>query len=171
MGATRWPAEIVATECRMPAHTLADAWGEFLGRVPWESFATLTFSPRLVSDVSQDLARDESIWWCHQTARILRRPVGWLVAPERGRGGRWHSHVLLVGTGGDLGDAPGAMWNQRCGRIDFQTVYNAPGAVLYTTKSAASIGEVTLSDTLKRYRPCLLEKPALALWPEESSSE
>ena len=42
MHSSRWP-EIQATQGRVSGERLDRAWGEFLGRVPWQLFVTLTF--------------------------------------------------------------------------------------------------------------------------------
>jgi hypothetical protein len=164
MHSNRWP-EIQATQGRVSGERLDRAWGEFLGRVPWQLFVTLTFNPRRWPSVDQRLAAKEGIWWCQQAARLVRQPVAWLVATERHRDGRWHVHVLLAGLPDGLGCAPESMWKQRCGGIDVRAVHAGSGAVVYATKTAAMTGDVELSDTLTRYRSRLDVSLRVALYP------
>lgn len=170
MQTTYWPFEVSATQCRVRGDALPRAWADFLGRVPWQLFVTLTFDPKRWPSVDQRLTRKEAMWWCQQVGRLLRRPVAWLVAAEQGRGGRWHAHVLLVGIGDGLGKAPEAMWQQRCGQIDVRPVRGGARAVVYTTKSAALTGEVELSDTLSRYRSAGKEQAWVDLYPSMSTA-
>src|SRR5689334_19944682 len=88
---------VVATSATLRGDELKRAWAQFLGRVGWEFFVTLTFDPNRVPDVDRALAVSEARWWCGDVARLTRTPVGWIIAAERGHGGRWHAHVLLVG--------------------------------------------------------------------------
>lgn len=170
MFTTKWPAAVSAepdwsTRNRAKARRLGEAWSQYVGRVPWEWFVTLTFDPSVVFAVNARLADREAFWWCGTVARLQRRPVAWLYAPERGRSGRWHVHVLLVGTSGNL-EAAVAMWRERNGQIDMKAVARSPGSlVLYTTKDAALSGEVVWSDTLARYRDQLTLEPIVALYP------
>jgi hypothetical protein len=163
-----WP-DISATRSRIKGKELCATWGEFLGRLPWELFVTLTFDPYRVPSVDQQLASKEGQWWCGQTARLVRRPIAWVVAPERGRCGRWHAHAMLIGLQGELGQAPEAMWRQRNGQIKVRTVTEYHGLALYTTKSAALTGEIELSDTLSRYRALLGDGPLVDLYSPDRS--
>lgn len=143
----RWPERYA-----LCGETLANAWAEWLGAVHWQLFVVLTFDPSRVSAVSSKLANLETFWWCTQSAKVLRVPLGWLYAVERHRSGRHHAHVLMVGVpDDDLGPAPAAMWRQRNGHIDIRPVFEPRGAVLYSTKEAAASGEVVVADTMKRY--------------------
>jgi hypothetical protein len=170
MALTHWP-EIGATSARLRGTELEQAWGDFLGGVPWELFATLTFDPRRWRSVDRNLAVKEATWWCHQVGRLTRRPVAWLIAPERHHSGSWHAHALLVGLPpAGLGDAPEVMWQQRCGRIDIRNVYAGRQVVVYATKSAALNACVEFSDTLKRYRGHLNEVPRAALFPHAQAA-
>lgn len=133
---------------RTKGTVLAQAWAELMGRMPWEHFVTLTFDPKRVYPVTQHVASTEAFWWCSQTAHVSRSRLGWLYATERTPSGTHHVHVLLIGIGDSLGAAPVAMWRQRNGFIDARPVSEQIGAVLYTTKEAATTGEVVFSDTL-----------------------
>lgn len=165
MRAHYWPFEISATQCKVRGDALPRAWEIFLGHLAWQLLVTLTFDPSRWPSVERSLASKEATWWCQQVARLVRRPVAWLVTTEQGRCGRWHAHVLLIGLPDGLGEAPEAMWRQRNGRIDVKSVNKANGAVLYTTKSAALVGEVELSDTLRRYTKISVEIPRVRLHP------
>ena len=156
---------------RLRRDMLVDAWGCFLGRVPWQFMVTLTFDPRRIFPVDRQTAMREAVGWCHRLSWVVRRPVAWLVAVERGKAGRWHAHVLLVGAPDHLGPAPEAMWRQRNGFIRVMQVDQARGAVVYATKEAARLGDVELSDTLIRYRTRLPDRLCVALYAEDSRQQ
>jgi hypothetical protein len=130
---------------------LISAWGNWLGVVPWELFATLTFDPAKVYPVGAVLAGKEAYWWCGQLGRLHRSPVAWAFAVERGRSGLWHAHAVIVGVGFELGPAAPAMWRQRNGRIQISPVDNTRRVSLYMSKDAAVAGEIVVSDTVARY--------------------
>ena len=113
---------------------------------------TLTFDPKKGFPVSQGRAEREAWRWCTSLEWVFRRPVGWLYVTERGRSGLWHAHVLVIGVGEARWDLPQAWWERRNGRADIQPVFDGSGAVLYVTKNAGERGDVTLSDTLRRYK-------------------
>lgn len=139
---------------RLRGVEIARVWANWLGsRIPRDVFVTLTFNPKRAFGVSRARASREVFAWCQHAARVVRSPIGWIYAPERGaRGGQWHVHALMVGTTAEaLNGAPAAVWTTRNGRIDVRPVWDARGATLYTTKSAAATGEVVWSDTLKPY--------------------
>ena len=156
---------------RLRRDRLVDAWGQFLGRVPWQFMVTLTFDPHRIFPVGRQTAMREAVTWCHRVAWVVRRPVAWLVAVERGRAGLWHAHVLLVGAPDHLGPAAEAMWRQRNGFIHVTRVDTARGAVLYATKEAARLGDVELSDTLVRYRTRVSDRLCVALYAEDSRQQ
>lgn len=134
---------------RIRDRNLSQAWAGWLGTIEWEFFITLTFDPKKAGNADAKLASKEAFWFCTQAACLLRRPLGWLYAVERGRSGAWHAHVLLIGVPGrELGEAIPAMWTQRNGMIDVQEAYFGRGATRYTTKVAAAGGEIVFSDTL-----------------------
>lgn len=167
---TRWADGMSAGDdwrarSRVRGEELSAAWGQWLAPVAWQLMVTLTFDPKRVFPVNAALANREAFWWCGQVGRLLRRPVGWLYAVERGRAGAWHAHGLLVGVPGELGKAPAAMWEQRNGRFHAQPVTGSRGAVLYTSKDAALSGEIVLSDTLACYREWLTDRSRVALYP------
>jgi hypothetical protein len=130
---------------RVRGHELSQAWAIWLSCVAWQYFVTLTFDPKKVFPANAALASTEAFWWCGQVGRVLRSAVGWVYAVERGRGGAWHAHGLLVGVPGGLGKAPAAIWAQRNGRIHVRLVDDTNRGVLYTTKEAALSGEVVRS--------------------------
>jgi hypothetical protein len=133
--------------------------------VRWQTFATLTFDPDKVYPVGHMKAEREAFWWCGQTGRLLRRPVGWIYAAERGRCGQWHVHALVIG--GLASELKGAsmMWEERNGRIDCRDVTDATGVSLYTSKQAALHGNIVLSDTLARYREAVHTSETVRLHP------
>ena len=132
---------------------------------------TLTFDSRRIFPVGRQTAMREAVGWCHRLSWVVRRPVAWLVAVERGKAGLWHAHVLLVGAPNPLGTAPEAMWRQRNGFIRVTRVEAAPRAVLDATKEAARLGDVELSDTLIRYRTRLPDRLCVALYAEDSRQQ
>ena len=163
-----WPAT-VAEQARLTGARLRDAWGSFLGRIPWQWFATLTFDPILVFPVSRAVVEREATWWGRLVAKMVRRPVGWVCAPERGRGGLWHGHMLLLGPSQNWSPAAARpVWEARNGRIDLRPVQHAPGIALYTSKEAATAGTIILSDTLTRYQPRASTTIVVPLWTEDT---
>ena len=142
----RWTERVV-----VDVEQLRNAWCVFVGRIPWEVMATLTFDPRKVFPASQWVADREAFRWCGLVGMVTRRPIAWLYATERHRSGAWHAHALVAGLGARSCRAAVAMWEDRNGIARLRTIYNTPGAILYVTKQAAA-GEVTVSDTLERYR-------------------
>ncbi len=115
--------------------------------------------------MNHQMAIREAVAWCHHVSWVLRCPVAWLVAAERGKSGLWHAHVLLVGVPEQLGRVPAAMWHQRNGFVKVTRVDDSRGIVIYATKQAALSGEVELSDTLSLYRERLTDKPRVVLYP------
>jgi hypothetical protein len=148
------------------------AWVEFLGCIPWNLFVTLTFDPKRVYPESATRAEKEALTWCGQVGWALRRPVGWLIATERGTSGQWHAHALLADVPHDIA-ALAATWELRNGLIHVRPVTDANRAVLYSTKQAAFSGTVVLSDTLTRYRTRRTTRPRVALYSvvDEESGE
>lgn len=170
----QWPQQAPGDEWRRRDRLKKDevppAWAEFLGRLPWQLFITLTFDPHRVSPVDHNRADREAFAWCNQTARIYRRPLGWVYAPERGKSGLWHLHALMIGVpfvAGQPSMLPEAagMWAARNGRIDVRRVYDCQGVTLYTTKRDAVAGTLVWSDTLGKYRDALLAAPTVKLFP------
>jgi hypothetical protein len=152
---------------RVPAAVLRVAWMEFVGRIPWTLFVTLTFDPRRVYPVDRVRAENEALRWCSLIGWAHRRRVAWLIATERGRSGQWHAHVLLTGVASDMSVIAG-MWSLRNGHVDVRPITNAPGAVLYSTKDAALSGELLLSDTLHHYRDRMSDRPVAMLYQPSS---
>ena len=169
MCVTKWPDARAGDDwrCRdrIRVRDLRRGWGLFLGRLPWRAFVTLTFDPAKAFPVGEMKASSEAFWWCGQTGRLLRRPIGWIYATERGRHGQWHAHALFTGL--DVGELKAAsmMWRERNGAIKCQRVSDVAGVALYTTKDAAMRGEIVWSDTLARYRDDLQIAQCVALHP------
>ncbi len=129
------------------AGQLVRAWGGYLGRIPWQLSATLTFDPKRVFPVSRDLASRETFWWACLVARLCRRPVAWAYVVERGRSGLWHAHAVLVDAGRPNRKTLESVWRMRNGHAVVKPVRDVIGIALYTTKLAID-GEVVLSDTV-----------------------
>ena len=132
---------------RLRGAPLARVWGEFLGRVPWQLSATLTFDPKRVFPVPRALASREVYWWLGVVAHLCRRPVAWAYVTERGRSGLWHGHALLAGAGRPNRRTIEGIWRMRNGQAVIKPVHSAKGVALYATKQATD-GEVVLSDTV-----------------------
>jgi len=145
---------------------LRAAWVDFLGRVPWEMFVTLTFDPNRVYPVGRIRAGREAFKWCGHVAWTLRQQIVWLIALEQGRSGQWHAHALLADVKHDI-SALVAVWRMRNGYADLRPVRDTAGVVLYSTKQAAFSGEIVLSDSVASYRDRLVEAPGILLHPEQ----
>lgn len=133
-----------------------EQWGILLSRFPWQWFVTGTFDQGRFDSVPRDLARREGERWCQDASRTYRRPLGWVIAPERGRSGHWHVHMLLVGVprlGGGSSPlrAARSIWEERNGHMDVRPVFSVVGVSLYVSKENALTGELEFSDTLRRY--------------------
>jgi len=168
MRTTRFPESPTlqnwSNRVRVKGAMLRLAWVEFVGHIPWDLFVTLTFDEKRVFPVGRIRAGREAFKWCGHIGWALRRPVGWLIALERGASGQWHAHVLLVGVRHDI-SALATMWELRNGRVDVRPVTNGTGVVLYSTKEAAFSGEVVLSDTLTLYRDQRTDRSRVVLYP------
>jgi hypothetical protein len=161
----RWPEPSPGATWRDRAQCtygeLRESWGDFLGRVPWQYFVTLTFDPKRHYPVDQQRASRESFWWCRQLGGLYRRPVAWVYVTERGRAGLWHAHVLLTGLGNNTLDVAVQIWKQRNGIADVQRVWDGFRATLYATKSIPEGAEAVVSDTLVLYRGELAPEPKI----------
>lgn len=169
---TRWPDLCPAGEHRgrnrLRRQALQRAWADFLGRFEWQWFVTLTFDPRRAFPAGHRKADREAFWWCGQVEHLLRRPVAWVYAPERGPTGQWHVHALFLGIGApEEWRAPRALWTARNGYLDVRPVTDSDGALMYATKSAALSGEVVVCDTLGAFRHMLADRLAVRLLPDE----
>jgi hypothetical protein len=151
---------------RLGGDALRRAWGLGLGRIPWEVFVTLTFNPRLVRDVTRELASREAFWWLCHVARLRRRPVVWACAVERHKIEGWHAHAVLENLGRPGWDNLLGPWRERNGNAHVEPVYGSSGIAMYTTKQAA-YSEVMLSDTITRWKAKSLASPIVVrLEPE-----
>ena len=169
---TSWPISLAPQDWKnrhvTSAMQLKDAWGQFLGRIDWDAFVTLTFDPKRQFPVPALVASREAFWFFGLLGCIWRSAVGWLYAVERGSRGQWHAHGLAVGTKDRSWDAPKALWQERNGIIDVSTpIRSVHDVVLYTTKEACRTGDMTLSDTLHHYRHRLAPKQTVSLHPEQ----
>lgn len=132
---------------RLRGNELIRAWGELLGRLPWEVFVTLTFDSKRGIRVNRDTAAREALWWLGLVAHLCRRPIAWAYAMERSASGLWHVHAVIIGAGKPNWTTLEDVWRMRNGMAVAKKVYNVSGVALYTTKGAAD-GEVTISDTV-----------------------
>jgi hypothetical protein len=89
---------------------------------------------------------------------------------QRGKGGCWHAHQILIGLGKRVWSGALESWRNRNGSVDVQPVYERGGVALYTSKSVALSGEVILSDTLGRYRQNLSKAATVSLYRGEVAS-
>ena len=112
---------------RARARDLREAWPAFLGPLGWEYFATLTFDPKRVFPVSRALADREAHWWCGLLGRLCHRAVGWLYALERGAGGLWHAHALVIGAKGLNWRLTADLWQARNGRSGYEGRHREAG--------------------------------------------
>ena len=169
MRTTRWPdgpsTRDWSDRVRVRGALLQAAWVDFLGRLPWELFVTLTFDPSRVYPVGRVRASREAFRWCGHVAWTLRHELAWLIAVERGRSGQWHAHALLAGVEHDI-SAVAAIWRMRNGQVDVRAVHDTQRIVLYSTKQAALSGEIVLSDSVGLYRDRLGIAPRVLLHPE-----
>lgn len=153
---TPWPT-IVSDGLRGPTRLrgdeLARVWGEWLGRIQWEIFATLTFDSKRGFRLTRDMAGREAFWWLGLVAHLCRRSLAWAYAVERGKSGLWHAHALIVGAGEPSWSTLEGVWRMRNGMAVAKPVHSVPGIALYMTKQASD-GEVFLSDTvtLRRFK-------------------
>lgn len=148
---------------RLSGAELQRRWAEFLGQLAWEFFVTLTFDPKRVFPAGREVVSREAFWWCGLVGHLSRRPIGWAYAAERGSGGAWHAHVLVIGVGDASWSGPTAGWRQRNGFISIQPVADGRRASVYTCKSVAD-DEVVLSDTLGRYRTATRDDVSVPLY-------
>jgi hypothetical protein len=128
---------------RLRGGDLERAWGEFLGRLPWQYFVTLTFR----NEVNLDLASKEAYRWLCLVGYLCRRPIVWAYAIEISRNQMPHVHAVIEGAGDPNLKTLAATWQMRNGHADIARVYDARRVALYSTKQAAR-GDVVLSDTL-----------------------
>lgn len=135
---------------RLRLREVAKAWGDYVGRLPWQYAVTLTFDPKRVFPVRQARADREAWRWCADLGRLARRPVVWLYATERSAGGLWHAHVLLFDVRQRELDVATAVWEVRNGRVHVRAVFDGCGATLYASKSVPWGAEVVVSDTVSR---------------------
>ncbi len=90
--ASLWDPEVGAEAVRLV--TLRRAWAEFLGRLNWSHFATLTSRFEATPD---HLLRECPVY-VRRLERMTQGPAYWFAAVEGGAAGRSHLHVLLGAT-------------------------------------------------------------------------
>ncbi len=165
---TKWPCSTKgqggSNHLRVRRGELQTAWVALLRGVPWRHFVTLTFDPKRRFPINSKLATRDALTWCGYLGWAFRRPVAWLIAPERGRSGQWHSHVLIAGAPSDL-SCVASIWQQRNGHFHSRTIDNQTRAVLYSTKEAALSGEILFSDTVGLYKGRRSDHGSIQLCP------
>ena len=151
-----WPEGKAGGRSSIRLHLAGDdrakALAECLGGIPWEQFVSLTFDTKRVGSVDQRRANREASRWCENLPFWFRSPVGWLYVMERGTGGAWHVHVLLVGLKGRPIDGPLMTWNLRNGDTHVTAVSDALGVTRYVAKTVFTDGDFMISESLVRYR-------------------
>ncbi len=169
MKTTRWPLLTPSESGELlRRQDLHSAWGKVLGRIRWELFVTLTFDPKRVFPLNSERAMREARKWCDHASWMYRRPLGWACAPERGKSGHWHAHVLLIGvpavngTPSLLQEAQ-SVWRVRNGFIAVERVTGVSGIAMYTSKEAAVTGEMVVSDNIGEYRSALADTETVKL--------
>jgi hypothetical protein len=155
---------------RVRGTLLTRAWGDWLGRVPWQDFITLTFDPKKVFPVGRDRASSEAFRWLSHAEYAERRPLAWAYSTERGRSGHWHVHALVAGSTGVNWSRLSQVWKRHNGIVDVRPVYDGRGVTLYTTKAGAD-AEVVIADTVTLARfPALADRTPLDLWPPDGDA-
>lgn len=71
------------------------AWGEHLGRYPWDHFLTLTFRRESIPD----FARRAWLSYVRRVEQLAGMPLVWFYGTEYGSLGRLHLHALTLNTG------------------------------------------------------------------------
>lgn len=71
------------------------AWGEHLGRYPWDHFLTLTFRRESIPD----FARRSWLSYTRRVEQLAGMPLTWFYGTEYGALGRLHLHALTLNTG------------------------------------------------------------------------
>ena len=136
-----------AQRSRLTDNTIAIAWGEWLGLLPWEFFLTLTFDPDRLLSRGWEYSSREVFRFLQVAAYLCRRPLAWAYALERGSNGFYHAHAVLIGAGEPNLKTLAAVWNIRNGFARIERVSTPGKCSLYTTKHQGR-GEVVLADTL-----------------------
>ena len=118
------------------------AWVDHLSRIDWTHWCTLTTSRAIGPEDFAVRVRG----FARRVERYGHGPVGWFFVSERGELGRWHAHLLLVGTGAVSDGQIQAAWR---GRIFADPYENGGGADRYTVKyHLGGEGESEFSDRL-----------------------
>lgn len=71
------------------------AWGQHLGRYPWDHFLTLTFRRESIAD----FARRSWLAYVRRLEKLAAMPLVWFYGTEYGALGRLHIHALTLNTG------------------------------------------------------------------------
>jgi hypothetical protein len=139
----------------MQSH-LAEAWGEFLGRFPWDWFCTLTFR----DPVPSFTAHRRFEYFARDLERAAGQPIAWFRGDEYGpRGGRLHIHALIANVANLDRFTWMARWENRNGYARIFIFDPTQGAAYYCAKYVTKqFGDWDLSNDLeafKTYQPIL----------------
>jgi hypothetical protein len=155
----RYAADLAAFQAQHAAQRspLIQAWGDFLRRVPWEWFLTLTFASR----VHAEQAKKRIERWIHaietNPARNHQGPCRWAVGWEYQQRHVLHAHMLLADVGAVPIFVALALWRRIGGgsaRIDRYDPAK-PGAY-YIAKA----GDIDLSESLVEDAPSAVSEAA-----------
>lgn len=105
------------------------AWAGFVGDLPWDHVATLTFAEQ----PSEMTAVREVKGWRRRLEQRAGRRVDLWFSIERGSSGMRHAHTLTHGTARLSAKALRAAW--RCGYTSVSRYDEQRGAAAYATKS------------------------------------
>jgi len=125
---------------------LANAWGEFLSRFPWDWFLTLTFAEPVGSFRAHRLFGKFAL----DIEKAAGRPIGWFRGDEFGsQGGRFHMHALMLNTRDLVRMQWLNEWNDRAGWARILPFDPTKGAAFYCSKYVTKeIGDWDLSANL-----------------------
>ena len=141
---------------------LSDAWGEFLGRYPWDWFVTLTFA----GDVKTFTAHNRGNAWLRSLERAAGHPIAWFRGDECGnKFGKFHMHLLIANVAHLHRFTWMKRWEARNGWARIYEFNPALGASYYVAKYVTKqLGEWELSDNLDAFK---IQQPILPLcWPK-----
>ena len=139
----------------MQSH-LAEAWGEFLTRFPWDWFCTFTFR----DPVPSFTAHHRFAYFARDLERAAGLPIAWFRGDEYGpRGGRLHLHALILNVGNLRRLTWMDRWNERNGYARILPFDAEKGAAFYCAKYVTKqFGNWDLSDNITafgQYQPAL----------------
>lgn len=109
---------------------LTEAWGEWLGKWPWQLWSTLTFKQEQSHNSATRAFRNFAQWLQKDSPS-----AGWFCAHEIGDYGRLHLHALLGGLGPHVSvNMLWRWWFDRYGRAQLLPYDPTRGAAFYISK-------------------------------------